>query len=223
MALQAEATDRQPAARRRVRRVWLAVAVAGVLLVAVVVVSWVANRDRWAGKGQPVVAPTLAGTPAPTWKPPDDSLGRIRYELESRVLNSARVARPTSSGCDRSELAGDQPATFSCTVSYDKLKVVYTVSARPNGKLFQYTATAPKTIVTRQGLLALVWQHYGLPSKLRMAELRCDGFPETALVAVHRTLDQVCYGRLPGQRLTSKITVAPSDTAEPYLEVVKQK
>ena len=54
-------------------------------------------------------------------------------------------------------------------------------------------------------------------------DLRCDEFPETALVAVHRKLDQVCYGKLPGERLTSKITIAPSDTAEPYLEVVKQK
>jgi hypothetical protein len=223
VALQVEQTDQQLAPRRRIRRIWIAAAVAGALLVAVLVVSWVANRDTWAGKGQPVVAPTLAGTPAPAWKPPADPLGRIRYELESRVLNSARVARPTSSGCDRSEFTGDQPATFSCTVSYDKLKVVYTVSARPNGKSFQYTATAPKTVVTRQGLLALVWQHYGLPAKLRMADLRCDEFPETALVAVRRTLDQVCYGKLPGQRLTSKITIAPSDTAEPYLEVVKQK
>jgi hypothetical protein len=219
VALQAEVTDQRPAPRRRIRRIWIAAAVAGVLLVAVVVVSYVVNQDKWAGAGQPVVAPTLAGTPTPTWKPPTDPLGRIRYELESRVLNSARVARPTSSGCDRSDFTGDQPATFTCTVSYDKLRVVYTVSGRPN----QYTATAPKTVVTRQGLLGLVWQHYGLPSKLRMAELRCDEFPETALVAVHRRLDQACYGKLPGDRLTSKITIAPSDTAEPYLEVVKQK
>jgi hypothetical protein len=223
VALQEEATGQRPAPRRRVRRIWIAVAVAVVLLLAVVLVSWVINRDKWAGKGQPVGAPTLSGTPAPTWKAPTDPLGRIRYELESRVLNSARVARPTSSGCDRSDLTGDQPATFTCTVKYDKLKVVYTVSARPDGKLFQYTATAPKTVVTRDGLLALVWQHYGLPAKLRMADLRCDGFPETALVEVHRKLDQVCYGKLPGERLTSKITIAPSDTAEPYLEVVKQK
>ena len=69
------------------------------------------------------------------------------------------------------------------------------------------------TIRTRDGLC--VDRH--------VAGLRCDGFPETALVAVHRTLDQACYGKLPGDRRTSKITIAPSDTAEPYLEVVKQK
>ena len=61
-----------------------------------------------------------------------------------RVLSSARVARKTGSTCDRSDFTGAAAATFSCTVSYDKLKVVYTISAHPNGKSFAYTATAPK-------------------------------------------------------------------------------
>jgi hypothetical protein len=204
------------------------VAVAAVVVVAVAVVSVIANRDKWAGKGQPVAAGAPAGTPAPTWKPPNslthpDPLRQIRYELESRVLTSARVARPTSSTCDRSDFTGAEAATFSCTVTYDTLKVVYSVSARPNGRnLFQYTATAPQIVVTRTGLLAMVWEHFG-PTGLKFSGLRCDEFPALVLADVHKALPQACYGKPPSDRLTSKIVVHPSDTAQPYLEVVPQK
>ena len=203
-------------------------AVVAVLVVAIVLVSVLTNGDGWAGRGQPVAAPTVAGTPEPTWKPPNmfthpDPLKQIRYELESRVLSSARVARKTGSTCDRSDFTGAAAATFTCTVTYDTLKVVYTVSAQPNGKnLFRYTATAPQVVVTREGLLAAVWARFG-PSGTKWAELRCEEFPALALVPVHKALAQACYGKQPSQRLTSRIVIHPSDTAEPYLEVVLQK
>jgi len=200
-----------------------------VVLTALFVVSYIANQDRWAGKGQPVAAPTLAGTPAPTWKPPNmfthpDPLKQIRYDLESRVLSSARVARATSSTCDRSDYKGNVPATFTCTVSYDTLKVVYQVVARPKGdRLFEYEATAPQTVVTRAGLLALVWEKYGPSSPRQGTDLRCEEFPEMALVDVHKKLPQVCYAKVSQDRRTRKITIAPSDTAAPYLAEESQK
>jgi hypothetical protein len=219
--------DQPPAPRRKTRRIWITVAVVAVVVTAVTVVSWYANQDRWADKGQPVAASTRTATPAPTWKPPNmfthpEPLKQIRYELESRVLTSAGVARTTSSTCDRSDYNGAGAASFTCTVSYDTLKVVYHVSARPKGKnLFEYTATAPQTVITREGLLAMVWEHFG-PSGLRFTGLRCEEFPAMVLAPVHGQLAQVCYGKSPSARLTSKIVIHPSDTAKPYLEDVPQ-
>jgi hypothetical protein len=201
------------------------VAVVVVVVTGVTVAAYLANRDTWAGKGQPVAASALAGTPGPTWKPPNspthpDPVLQIRYELESRVLTSARVARPTHSACDRSDFTGAQPATFTCTVTYDTLKVVYRVSARPgNNKLVEYSATSENTVVTREGLLAVVWRQLG-PSGMKLLDLRCEEFPAVALASVHEPLPQVCYGKRGADGRTNKITITPSDTTAPFLQVV---
>jgi hypothetical protein len=138
------------------------------------------------------------------------------------VLASAGADRPTTSTCQPSDFTGQAAATLTCTVTYDGQDVRYTVNARPTGSsVFEWEAEAEQTVVTRDGLLALLAR--SSYSKGDWSDLRCEGFPEIALVPAGQALGQVCYAKLDGRTKTSKIRVTPTDQSEPRLETEHQE
>lgn len=201
----------QPRAPRWRRPV---IAAGAVVLVTVVcgVVSVIANRDPLVNRGQPVVAPQLAGTPTPTWTPGNmftdpHPIDEIRFDLESRVLQAAAVARPVTSTCDAAGFTGEDAASFQCTVTYANLRIVYDVSATPSGQYtFKYKAEASQAIVTRDAILSRFTRQYR-----DFTNLRCDPLPEMALVPTNKPLDQLCYGKLKGHK-TAKVQIFGGDT-----------
>lgn len=156
------------------------------------------NADDWADLGQPVAPSTVPASPKPTWQPPNEFVDpqpvlQIRHQLESWVLTSAGVARPMRSSCERRDFTGEQATTFRCTVRYDGQDVVYTISARPSGSsTFTWDAEADQTVVTREGLHALLYSRFGANTG-EWENLRCEEFPEVALVPAGEPLSQVCY------------------------------
>lgn len=186
------------------------------------------NADDWENLGEPVAASSLPPSPKPSWTPPNQFVNpqpllHIRHDLESRVLASAGVVAPMTSSCDRKDFTGEQAATFRCTVDYDGHDVVYTVFARPSGgQLFNWEAETEQTAVTRAGLLALVNQRFGA-SGSGWEGLRCETFPEVALVPVGKPLSQSCYGKGKDQLKTSRIIITPTDRGEPHFLTEHQK
>ncbi|MEJ3749787.1 hypothetical protein WEI85_41835 [Actinomycetes bacterium KLBMP 9797] len=218
---------RRPRGKRRILIVALIVVAlcAGLCGVGQLITN-VLNQDDWEGLGEPVPAATLPATPTPSWKPPNEFVNpqpvlRIRHQLEVWVLASAGVTRPMTSGCDDDEFTGEQAATFRCTVTYDGRDVVYTISARPAGSgTFEWDGEAKETVVTREGLLALVHRRFGASG---WKDLRCEEFPELAVVPVGQDMSQFCYAKMDGAIKTSKIMIAPTDQAEPRLQTEHQE
>jgi len=204
---------------------------AGSLLLALVVVLvvasllwagvWAATRyadqDTWAGRGTPVAAPRVPPEVSQTDRPPAvlKPVSQILRGLKDRVLRSAGVLRPMEGFCDRTELdtdlGGGQPASLRCTVTYEGFAVEYQVTARDAGTGgVQWDATAERTVVTREGLLAQFWYRYG-PLGATFTDLRCDdGFPAIALVPVKAPLDLYCWAK-PHYGKTVRVTFTPSD------------
>ncbi|WP_433389820.1 hypothetical protein [Micromonospora sp. KLBMP9576] len=180
----------------------------------------VLNQDDWEGLGEPVPANTLAASPTPSWEPDNEFVNpqpvlEIRHQLESWVLASAKAVRPMTSKCDQPGFTGRQAATLTCTVTYDGRDVVYTVSTRPTGKRsFEWDGKATETVVTREGLLALVHGRFGGDG---WTNLRCEELPEMAVVPVGKELSQVCYAKSKEKGKTSKIMITPTDQTEPQL------
>ena len=183
------------------------------------------NQDDWDNLGEPVPASAQAASPVPSWSRPNllsaAPVAQIRHQLETWVLASAGVARPTSSTCDQADYTGRQAATLTCTVTYDGHDVVYTVSATPAGNaVFKWEADTKETVVTREGLLALVAGRYGGNG---WKNLRCEQFPDVAVVPVGTALSQSCYAKLDGRIKTSRIKIAPTSRGEPGLETEHQE
>ena len=178
------------------------------------------NQDDWEGLGEPVPAVTPPASLKPSWQPDNQFVNpqpvlEIRHQLESWVLASAGVVRPMSSTCDQPDFTGKRPATLTCTVTYDGRDVVYTVSARPSGAgTFEWDGKATETVVTREGLLALVGGVFGGND---WTHLRCEEFPEVAVVPVGKSLSQVCYAKAEDRIKTSKIMITPTDQAKPHV------
>ncbi|WP_344407269.1 hypothetical protein [Dactylosporangium fulvum] len=182
----------------------------------------IVNKDEWKDLGKPVTRPAAQPTPTPTWPRPNPFLPnakadpQIRHQLESWVLTSAGVQRPVSSTCDMEGFTGQTATTFDCTVTIEDHKVVYTVSTTPKGNgVFNWTAKAANTVVTREGILQLFTGLY--PESYGWSNLRCDDLPEIALVPAGQPLSQVCYAKLKDKK-TAKILIKPSDQAKPHLE-----
>ncbi|MFD6608934.1 hypothetical protein ACFWD1_08590 [Micromonospora chalcea] len=216
----------RPGGRKILLGLVVALLVCGGLCGVGQLITEVVNQDDWEGLGRPVPSPAVPESPKPTWPKPDLLYGRpdpgIRHTLEQNVLASAGVLKPMTSRCDNKGFTGDQAATFDCTVTYAGLDVVYTVVARPSGsQLFQWTATAERTVVTRDGLLALFHRQY--TSDNRWSDLRCDEFPETALVPVGKPLPQFCYAKLDDRIKTSRIRITPDADSPPTLETEHQE
>jgi hypothetical protein len=186
----------------------------------------VLNQDDWEGLGQPVSSSTLPATPTPSWKAPNEFVNpqpvlQIRHQLEVWVLASAGVVRPMTSRCDDDQFTGEREATFDCTVTYDGRDVVYTVSAQPSGTgTFKWDGEAKETVVTREGLLALVHRRFGGSG---WKDLRCEEFPELSLVPVDQNMSQFCYAKADDAIKTSKIMLAPTDQAEPHIRTEHQE
>lgn len=186
------------------------------------------NADDWADLGQPVAPSTVPASPKPTWQPPNEFVDpqpvlQIRHQLESWVLTSAGVARPMRSSCERRDFTGEQATTFRCTVRYDGQDVVYTVSARPSGSnTFEWDAEADQTVVTREGLHALLYSRFGGNSG-DWENLRCEEFPEVALVPAGERLSQVCYAKHKDRIKSARIIITPREQAGPTLETEFQK
>ncbi|MFC4105163.1 hypothetical protein [Micromonospora zhanjiangensis] len=184
----------------------------------------VVNQDDWEGLGQPVPASSLPASPKPTWLRPNifgsGADEQIRYDLEQQVLSSAGVQKPTTSRCASQGLTADRAMTFDCTVTYAGQAVVFTVETTPAGSsVFEWKAKAPRTVITRDGLLAYVQRKYGNsdPSTASWSDLRCDEFPEIALVPTDQDLPQFCYAKGEGHQKTSRIRIRPDEGGEPGL------
>jgi hypothetical protein len=213
------------AARRGKRRILIGVLVvvlvcAGLCGIGQLITNFI-NQDDWEGLGEPVPAPTISATPAPSWSRPNEFVDPkpvlgIRYQLESWVLASAGVARPMSSKCDQPDFTGAQATTMTCTVTYDGHDIAYTVSARPSGSAtFTWTGEATQAVVTREGLHALVHRRFGSGD---WKDLRCEEFPEVAVVPAKQFIAPVCYAKNKDAIKVTKIKIKPGDQAEPWLE-----
>jgi hypothetical protein len=197
--------------------------VAGVLWAGIWAAVAYAGRDSWAGRGTPVAAPRVPPDVTQTGQPPAaiEPVQQILHGLKDRVLRSAGVPKPVDGFCDRAALDDTQPAAMRCTVTYEGLAVEYQVTARPAGTdHVEWDATADRTVVTREGLLAQFWYRYG-PLGATFTDLRCDdGFPALALVPVKAPLGVYCFAK-PHQGKTVKVTFTPSDhgPASLYTEI----
>jgi hypothetical protein len=186
--------------------------VAGVLWAGIWAATRYADRDSWAGRGTPVAQPRVPPEVTQTEQPAaPEPVGQILHGLKNRVLRSAGVPKPVGGVCDRNELGSTDPATLRCTVTYDGLAVDYRVTARSAGAdRVQWDATADRTVITREGLLARFWYRYG-PLGATFTDLRCDdGFPAVALVPVKAPLDRYCWAK-PHRGKTVRVTFMPSD------------
>jgi hypothetical protein len=211
----------QPPAQPARRRGGCLAALLPLLIVAAIfggtlaVFTWI-GRDKFKDSGQPVVA-SAGPTPTPSWLKPSVATSdgsvvpKIRYELESRVLESAGVSKPTSSTCDSTSGIGH----YRCTVVYDKAEVPFVIDASPKGTiLVEYKATTAAMPVTREGLLAQVAARYSGPE---WTSVRCDEFPEYQLAPVDKELAQTCYVRNRSWDKTQQVRILPSDTGAPLL------
>ena len=230
------APPQQPPAPKGKRTVLL-----GVLVVVLVcaglcgvgqLITNIINKDEWENLGEPVSAPaaSLPATPEPTWQPPNEftrahrPVLKIRHQLESWVLRSAGLPKPVTSICDDEDFTGTQAATLTCTVTYEGQTVVYTVKAHPKDQyIFEWEATAEQTVVTREGLLARVYRQFVEGPGREWSNLRCEEFPEVALVPVGQALPQVCYAKHEDRLKTSKIIITPSDQGEPFITTEHQE
>ncbi len=193
--------------------------VAGVLSAGIWAVTRYADRDSWAGRGTPVTTPRVPPDVTQTGQPPAalEPVKQILYRLKDRVLRSAGVPRPVDGSCDRAALSGAEPAVLRCTVTYEGLAVDYRVTARSTGaEHVEWDATADRTVVTREGLLAQFWYRYG-PLGATFTDLRCDdGIPSVALVPVNAPLDRYCWAK-PHRGKTVKVSFRPSDQGQANL------
>lgn len=185
------------------------------------------NKDEWEGLGQPVPATTLTATPTPTWKPPNmfgpnpQPAAQIRHDLEGWVLQSAGVAKPTTSNCDQPGFTGQIATTLTCTVTYEGQQVVYTVTTRPKGNyVFEWDSKSTHNVVTRDGLLAYVHRQFA-QGRRPYDNLRCEEFPAVALAPVGQFLSQFCYGK-DGSSKTVKIKIKVSGKGAPHFETERQ-
>jgi hypothetical protein len=191
------------------------VVVAGVLSAGIWAFTSYADRDSWAGRGKPVAMPRVPPEVTQTEQPPNllvqpAPVAEILYALKDRVLKSAGVLRPVGGSCDRPDVDQAGPATLRCTITYEGLDVDYVVTTRSDSKgHVQWEASADRTVVTSEGLLAQFWYRYG-PLGATFTDLRCDGFPAVALVPVKAPLSQYCWAK-PHRGKTVRVTFTPSD------------
>jgi hypothetical protein len=203
----------------RVLLIWLGIIV--VVIGGSLISAKFLNKDKWKDLGTAVPSPTIVATPTPSWSQPNMFTGKstpsqqIRYQLESWVLESAGVFAPTTSTCDDNGYTGDTSAAFTCTVTYDgSYRIQYRVSANPDGDyLIQWKAKADQIVVTRAGLLAGAYRYAHEGSTV--TDLRCDGFPEIALVSTSTRLPQACYVLYSGNRKTTRLHIDPRDDGAP--------
>ena len=198
------------------RRDWVTAGVA----VALVFGGWqvlpwlpaVFDHDEWKDRGTPVTA-TVADLTRPDRDQPEPWAGfdqHARYRAESLVLAAAGVRKPTTSTC-----TADGDEWVRCVVGYDGLQVVIRLG-RLNPTELQMAASMPSLwrvraesiVVTRAGVLALIWQRYS-----GYRDLRCEDFPEQALVRTGPPLPQHCYGYPPGRKIV-RISVNPGSNGE---------
>lgn len=178
-------------------------------------ITKITSRDDLAGLGTPVPAASVTpSAPSPTWQPPNELTDpnpelQIRHDLESWVLESAGVAKPTKSSCDLpSGFNGGAAATFTCTVTYAGKAVKYAVNTKPSSSLtFSWDADTTQNVVTRTGLLAAVADRFRTP---RFSDLRCEELPEVAVVATGQPIAQHCYVRIQGRDKTATVDLIPT-------------
>ncbi|GAA0577264.1 hypothetical protein GCM10010172_72470 [Paractinoplanes ferrugineus] len=178
-------------------------------------ITKITSRDPLAGLGTPVPAASASvAAPSPTWKPPNeltdpDPQTQIEYELESWVLESAGVAKPTKSSCaPPSGFNGGSAANFRCTVTYDTKAVTFEVNTKPSSsRTFTWDADTTQNVVTRAGLLSSVADRF---RNARFSDLRCEDFPEVALAPTGKPLAQHCYVHIQGRDKTATIDLIPT-------------
>ena len=174
-------------------------------------------RDELAERGArvPVIAMPES---SPTWTPMDpttaDPVPQVRHDLEQRVLLIARVAHPVTSRCVRVDSGTDDTEIqYACTVTYAGHDIVFTVVGHgrgDTGELDRYDASADRVVVTRKGLQAQLREAYP-----QAEELRCDEFPELALVSTADPLTQHCYVKVSWSGRFMELTINPRDDGPP--------
>jgi hypothetical protein len=181
---------------------------------------WGFNRivhDDLADRGAHVPAVAMP-EPSPTWLPTDptatDPVPQVRHDLEQRVLLIARVVHPVTSRCVRVDSGpDDSEIQYACTVTYAGHDMVFTVIGSgqgDTGELDRYEANADRVVVTRKGLQSQFREAYP-----QAEELRCDEFPEFALVSTAEPLPQHCYVKVGWSGRFMELTINPRDDGPP--------
>jgi hypothetical protein len=149
------------------------------------------GTDAWAGRGAPVANPGPEPAPTPPSQGIVTGISGLRVALEGRVIASAGLIRPVTSGCGTADI---EPR-FTCRVTYLGQTVTYRVTTTPDSSDgfpdgYTWKATPDTLIATRAGVEAAIWREYAT----RATAISCDTpFPAVQRAAPATALAQRCY------------------------------
>jgi hypothetical protein len=196
------------------------VRVVGVLVAGLVVLAGCGEGPASAGVSPSaggsaggIASPTASyATPTPSGSPgsaasPD---AQVRYELQARVLRQAGAPGLTGVGCD-GHIDGRRDQTVRCTVSYDELRVPFTVVVTGGSMIFSFQASQSKAVLTSDGVTAAFARYaYGVDSgdAPDAGSVRCDGgLPRRALVDFDRPTAYRCSFRTAAGTVTGTVAI----------------
>ncbi|AWT43874.1 hypothetical protein HXP45_07875 [Streptomyces actuosus] len=138
---------------------------------------------------------------------------QLEYELRGRTLKMAGAPGATTATCPDG-LESSKGTTTTCSVTYDGLKVEWTVRIGDNAawsdQYVQYEATPNSGILTRDGVARLLYGNYST-----MDYALCNDIPAAALVPLNTESKYRCEIVFPGKQPTGYASPVRATEAGP--------
>lgn len=138
---------------------------------------------------------------------------QLEYELRGRTLKMAGAPGVTAATCPEG-LESSKGTTTTCAVTYDGVKVQWTVRIGDNAawsdQYVQYEATPDSGILTRDGVARLLYGNYST-----MDYALCNDIPAAALVPLNSESKYRCEIVFPGKQPTGYASPVRATEAGP--------